>query len=385
MIANRHRTIGLLLAAATVVVAAGCSSAGSAGSTGSTGSTGSSAGTSGGSSAATTKADAFLKQYLSPPTSLGSLTALPRPPAKGKTFVWTQCDAPQCKIEGDFMETAAKAAGWNFKTVNYQSADPATLVSALQQALQLKPEAVALTGDPYSTWSSVLPAYQAAGVAIIPLNVGPVPLGKVVYGAVDTPQDDVREAQIVANWFIADSHGTGHALVYNIPGFPALQIWGNAFQSAVKTECPSCTLTVLNQTYAQVAAGANTGAIVSQLQRDPTIKYVISSDQALNEALPAALSAVGLSDVKIGGSSLGKSDIDQVDLGQVTAGTPAAFNYQSWLAVDVALRFSEGVPANSETIPEMLITKASNVPASDSFNYPPNYQSLFEKLWGVGS
>jgi len=33
----------------------------------------------------------------------------------------------------------------------------------------------------------------------------------------------------------------------------------------------------------------------------------------------------------------------------------------------------------------MLITKASNVPASDSFNYPPNYQSLFEKLWGVGS
>jgi ribose transport system substrate-binding protein len=387
MTANRQRTIGLLLAAVTAIVStAGCSS-----STNSTAD--SSAGASGGSSTATTtasaavtaKAEAFLTQYESPPTSLGVLTALPKAPAKGKTFVWTECDAPQCQIEGDFMEAAAKAAGWNFKEVDYESADPATLVSALQQALQLKPEAVALTGDSYNTWASVIPAYQAAGVAIIPLNIGPAPLGKVVYGAVDSPADDVRQAQIIANWFIADSNGTGHALLYNVPQFPALQVWGNALQTAVKADCPSCTITVLNQTYAQVAAGAGPSAVVSQLQRDPTIKYVITSDQPLNGALPAALSSVGLSGIKQGGSSLGQSDINQIDQGQVTAGTPAAFNYQAWLAVDAALRFSEGVPVPGNTLPMMLITKSSGVAASDSFNYPPNYQALFEKLWKVGS
>ena len=80
------------------------------------------------------------------PTSLSVTVPLASAPPKGKTFVWTNCDSPQCPETETFIRQATTAAGWKLRVINYQTANPATLVAAMTQALQYHPAAVGVSG-----------------------------------------------------------------------------------------------------------------------------------------------------------------------------------------------------------------------------------------------
>jgi len=69
---------------------------------------------------------------------------------------------------------SAKVIGWNYTTINYKSTDPTTLISAMSQALQQHPFAVGFSGVPEAVWASQIPAYDKAGVKIIPVVTGPL-------------------------------------------------------------------------------------------------------------------------------------------------------------------------------------------------------------------
>jgi ribose transport system substrate-binding protein len=123
---------------------------------------------------------------------------------------------------------------------------------------------------------------------------------------------------------------------------------------------------------------------VSTIQRDSSVRYVISSDQALTTPLTSALKAAGISGIKVAGSNIEASDENLIKSGQEPVGIPTELNMVAWMIVDAALRHAEGMTIPSETIRWTLLTSSSAITPSNIFAYPPNWQQQFKTLWKVG-
>lgn len=386
----------VLIAAVSVTAAACGSSSHSAasshsGQTATTADTGTSSagGAAMGPSAEVSAAQKVVQRWSQAPTAIDITTPLNSAPPKGKTLVWLQCALPQCTQIGQGIQAATKAVGWTDKVITYDSANPATLVSGMNTALQYSPVAVVNSGLPISVWNSVLPAYQAAKVPIVTMDAGPQTLPSGVIANLYGAQDISSQGQIIANWFIQDSGAKGKALLVDVPSFPVLHAFGQAFSSSVSQGCSGCTITTLSAPIAAVEGGQLNGLITSALRKDPSVNYLVVVDAAFIDTLPSSLSAAGLSGkVKIAGAWGDATTEGLLRTGQMNAFTGFATEYHGWQAVDAVARTLEGMPlpdASEGTLPDQLLTKSTLQTPSDSYNYPANYPQQFEQLWHVGS
>jgi ribose transport system substrate-binding protein len=344
--------------------------------------TGAAAGASSGGQA---RAESVLKEYEATPKGIPQTVSLKSAPVKGKTFVYLECDNTQCANIGGGVVAAGKALGWNVKVIDYQSANPATLVTGFQQALQYHPVAVAETGTGESVWDSVLPAYKAAHVPIIASSSGPItkPVGAVVDGS----PAYTLPAEIVADWFISASGGKGDALVVSVPSFPVLAETASSVASTIKANCSSCGSTILSASLTEVSGGTLIPAIVSALKRNPKIKYVISSDGDFIDGLAPAIQAAGLSGIKIGSTIGGVVNEQDILAGKESVTLPWAGTIEGWVIIDAAARLSEGmsVPIGDNNQPNQLLTKANVGTPTENLDEPANYAAQYEKLWHVSS
>jgi ribose transport system substrate-binding protein len=377
------------VALATVLAAsallAACSSSGTAHTESTTSST-KSAGT-GDTAAEVSKAKAFIAPYLTPPTTIPLTAALKSAPPSGKTIVFLQCELAQCKGIGAGVQQAAQVVGWTFKTIPYQSTNPSTLASALDQALQYKPVAVAFTSPPYAIWSQKVAEYKKAGVPLIPSFTGTVPLDSTIIANPASTQYAELNGQILANWFIADSGAKGNVLSVSVNDFPYLAGTSSKFNSTVQSECSGCKVTKLNIGIPDVGNGSINNVIVSTLRKNPSINYVVPVDAVFAEALPSALSAAGLSGkVKVAGCCGDTTTEAGLATGQFSAITGVNGFYAGFITVDAALRAAEGspVPANEGILPVGLLVKGTSVKPADSYNYPTDFINQFKKLWKLG-
>jgi ribose transport system substrate-binding protein len=245
---------------------------------------------------------------------------------------------------------------------------------------------VFLSGPPYAIWQQVLPAYKRAGVYIIPAYVGPLPLSKTVPLNVMDVQTQAS-AQLLANWFIADSNAQGKALLANTPGYKSVDQFATDFKNAVHAGCSACTIDELGETIPQVTAQQTNQLITSELQKHPSDKYMITCNGVNITGLPSALSAARLSGIKIAGFVAAENQTD-IKAGTEVAFTSHSFGYGAWLAVDTAARLVEGMAVASkeqQAFPMQLLTKESlgDATPSNSWDYPSDYQELFKKLWKV--
>jgi ribose transport system substrate-binding protein len=378
------RQLMVLLAVLAVLAVAACSSSGSTASGGSTSPTG---GATVSGSAGLTAAQAAATAAEQVPSHLDITTPLKSRPPAGKTFVYLQCDIDQCASEGAGIQAATAAIGWHFKDIGFQSANPATLVAGLKQALQYHPAAVGFSGLPEATWASVLPAYKAAGVPIVVFAVEPVTIDNEVIADFNGAADNEHYGQMLADWFIADSGGKGHALLVNVNAFVVLQDFSDAFRATVAKNCPGCTVTNLNETIPAATGGQLVPATVSALSKDSSINYAITSDGPFFTGLPAALAAAGLaSRVKIAGQGGDVVNLTDVKIGKEAAYTGDSLTIGGWLMVDAALRHLEGMPIPADdALPTQLMVKGGTFQVSTSYNQPSNYASELESLWHVSS
>ncbi len=348
----------------------------------------------GGASAEVAAAEQIVAAAETVPAHIPQTTPLTSAPPKGKTFVFLQCEVSQCTDIAKGIKAATAAVGWNLKTIAFQSANPATLVSAMQQALQYNPVAVAFSGLPEVTWQSEIPAYQKAGVILIPAFMGqlttPSPVIPYDIGAYN---GTVTSAKQIAAWITEKSNGNAKVLSVGVPSFPLLATYTTAFASALGKDCSACSITNVNATIPQVDAGQVNSLIVSALQKDPSIKYVTVVDGAFVDGLPSALAAAGLTG-KVQITGIGADVSNETNIlqgGDFKAFTALATIDSGWLMVDAALRHVEGMPvtgSNDGGLPGMLLTKNSmtkyHIPAANSFNFPADYAQQFMSLWHVG-
>jgi len=379
---HRPRRYALLALVAVILAAtAGCGSSSSPESAVSPSPTGAAV-------AEVAAAQAVVDGLLKAPTSLGVTDPLKAKPTSG-TFVFLSCEQALCKLLDDNVKEAATAAGLNFKSIPVKSADPATFIAGMQQALQLEPKPIAVSfpGIPEAVWGSQIPAYAAAGVALVPVGVGETSKSPAIpAGSLNGPADITAQAKGIANYFIADSAGKGKVLVLNIPELGAFKQFTGDFKSIVSAGCTGCAVSTVDVTFSQIGSGGVVPAVVSALQRDPSVKYVVTVAGEFTQALPSAASAAGLTDLRVLGINPGIADQQAILAGSERAFMTIPMKILAWKAVDVALRAAQKMPVldGDGPMPLQLLTKDTVGKPELSPDRPRDYRELFKKLWLVG-
>jgi ribose transport system substrate-binding protein len=397
---RRSRAAALSLTAAALLAVAACSSSASSSSSpaapastapvsaGAASAAATSSPGTGAPSAAVAAAKAAVAAAETMPTAIPVTQALSSTPPKGKTVLFMQCEEVECSYEGTGMKAAAAAIGWNVKILNYQAANPATLVSALQTGLQYHPVAAFFSGVPQEAWASEQKAYAAAGAYLVDTFLPAVPTGAAIapgraYGA-----DMTALGTVLADEQIADSGGApADSLLVNVPTYPVFGPLVTAYDAVIAKDCPTCQVTDVNVTLPQMLAGGLNQAVVSAAKRDSGVKYIVSTNGSFTDTLPGALKAAGLAgQVRLLSGQGVSTDQQNVLNGTQLATVSSPLTLSGWQDVDIAIRLvmHQPIPAGDGVVPWVLLTKSNIGAPSDSYDRPAGYPAQFEKLWDVG-
>lgn len=330
-------------------------------------------------------AQAAVQAATQKPTQIPVTDPLTSKPEPGKTLVYLQCEVAQCVLQGRGIQAAANALGFKYKVVNFQAANPATLITALKTSLNYKPLAVYFSGVPYDAWKNMIPAYRAAHAYIIPASVPNVPLDDTVIASMAAETLYTASGKLLADEVIAASNGDAKIMFVTVPTYPIYTPLKQGFQDEIAKNCAKCDVNVFEATLPQVTSNQLVPALVSELKRNPDIKYIASVNGVFIATLPTSLKSAGIdpTSYKIMTHS-GVSDVQQlVKNGTFYSTTAFGYQYEGWLGVDAALRASQGLPVGKEhaLLPLPLLTKDTVGTPSDSYDLPADYQDQFKKLW----
>jgi ribose transport system substrate-binding protein len=334
------------------------------------------------------RAQEATEANLQEPTTIPVTEPLESTPPTGETFVWMKCGIPQCEIQGDALEQATAALGWNYEEIPWQDADPSTLVTGMRRALEFDPVAVGISGLPQALWQDVIPEYEAAGVKIVGNFNGPLEYDETVIGQAAAGATE-QWAEIIANWVIADSGGSAQVALQTVNDIPVVKEFHDSFLATIEENCPGCAVTVVNNTIPQTGNGEVVGTVVAAVQRDPSIDYVVTGTGGqVFTGLAAALDAAGLGDqVKVGGGAGTPTNLTNVQAGTEDAYTLFPVSYTAWSMVDIVLRYMQDLdfdPDGNGGLPTQLLTQDVDFEISEDFNKPEDWQAQLEELWQVG-
>lgn len=384
---QRMPVLLVVLTLVLAVVAAACGGGGSSSS--STGSTEAASSTEGGGSTGNLGAvEAFVAEAEAEPTEIPAQTPLQAEPQPGETMIYLNSDIPQSQQVADGLKQAAESVGWKYEQINFKAADVSTLVKALEEALERKPLAVTFGVGPEATWQQLRPAYEKAGVGMIPLLIGPAKETEPVWGNIGAGPQNEWIGKVLADWMIVNSGGKGTAVLQAIPAFSAVTEWVEAFEKEVSENCPGCTVKQVETSIAEATGGTAGATLTSALQSDGG-EYAFVYNGAFIPGAKAELETAGLGDVKLGGWSVTSEFITDEINGSDYAWLAPNTRYAGWLAVDYALRHLDGKELSPEEtlVPAQLITKENATPelaeSVDDFTLPKNYGQQFEELWLV--
>ena len=383
-------TAGVAALAATVVAcSSGNSSSSSSGNSSSTSSSASAAATS---NSATSSCMAAANNYLKPwdslPTTLSS--AYPplstKPPTGDSVIQLVNGTIPSDGQSFQQLTIAAHAIGWTAKDIIFDGT-VADLNAKFGQAVSDKPTAIVLSGWPPAVLQRPLAAAKAAGIVVGLNSVVDFATSYPGYASNTNGAATAKEiGQMNAYMFMRASGCKGSAAIFNLAEFPILTIATNAFQATVKANCPDCTVSYNAVQSSDIGTPALPSAVVSKLQASPSTKYVYAIIGNVADGLAPALSQAGITGVKIFGQVP-----DATSIAALRNGTNAWWINQSslmngWTALDGVLRVMEDKkPVNDTGGYPLAILTPQNVSSGTSIPvYPADYQSLFEKLWGVG-
>ena len=371
---------------ALVLVAAACGSSSKRSGAGSAPASSTAPVAAGGAQAEVAKAKGVVGPFLVTPKTINQTVRLTGKIPTDKPWVVITCELPQCKVIADGALDAAKAAGVPTKLLPYKTTDGATLTSAMKDALTFKPFAVTPIGFAQAQWDALQPDYKAAGVIITSIAVGDtVPSDGVTEGSA-SQLDYGRGGELMANWVTMDSEAKAQILVQDIPAFAVLKAYGDGFKKGISAGCAACKVTNLDLAPAQLATGGVVPAIVSALQKDPSIKYLAATDGAFLVGIDAALKAANISGVKIVGGSPDINNLKGLLDGSQTAWSASAEDQYGWVALDIIARKLLGMaipPADGGRV-TMIATKENvGTPSESGLGEPKDFRDQYKKLWGL--
>jgi ribose transport system substrate-binding protein len=365
------------------LVSAGCSSSGS-------GSSSNGSVTSASTSAQVAAAGKVAATYEKPPATINVTTPLAKQPTPGTYAMFLHDPTPANQLAGRSACAALVSVKWKCGDIGYDSSNPASFQATVRLALQKGAKFLMEDGTPPSLLGpAVIKQICAAHAYLVAASVYPNETSGCVNTVANGGPSRTNFAKALAMWFIADSSGKGDALVETVSQYPVLYWFATQFEHFVKANCPGCKVTIMPFTGADLANGSIVPSLVTALRADPAHNYLIFDYAAFSTGISAALSAAGITKVKVAGTGL-----DANALAELKAGKNAAWVAQSWFQegyamADVSLRLETGSSGIDETAvtPMELITTKSTADvsgANEEWNGPATALTQFEKLWNVG-
>lgn len=332
-------------------------------------------------------AEELLADYEELPTELPeSFTPLQSPPESGGHIIKVvNGNIPSDGNSADAQARAAEAIGWTADVITHDGTVE-DVNRAWQQAIAEQPTAITGSGFPAAALQQSIADATAAGIIVALSSVTDEATEYPGFAATANGVATAEQlGEIHAHKVMRDSQCQGHVAIFSLP-FPILTVVTDRFQEVLESECPECEASFTEIQPTDLGSPATTGAIVSALQADPSVKYAYTIIANLAVGVPTALDQAGIDDVRIFGQVPDETAIAALQDGTNAWWLTQASQINGWLELDSVLRAIEGeAPVNTTGNPIGVLTP-ENVPqgSSDVPLYPADYEALFEELWGVG-
>jgi ABC-type sugar transport system substrate-binding protein len=301
-----------------------------------------------------------------------------------KTISYMTCPVAVCTAVGEGVQQAAKALGWHVRIIQNDQT-PTGYRNAWDQIAQNPGDGV-INAGPILPYSAIESQMEQAGVPIIS-STSPSPVGGYLKAVIASTDDVRRQGEVEGNWVVQDA-GTPVTSVYiHDPSIPALASALPGYQSALRKNCPACTVEELKVSAKQIGP-ALAQQVVSYLQSNPDVKYAAFGLGDLATGVPAAIRAAGLADrVKLTTRAATPANLVDVKNGGMTVAFTAELYESGWRAVDKLARALAGAPIG-EVYPFGLVRKITtdNLPSDLTVPYSlPGYEKSFERAWNDAS
>jgi hypothetical protein len=333
-----------------------------------------------------------LKPYLSKPTSIGSYSSLKKAPPKGKVVAYLGTSEVSNVIVGKAVAQVAALAHWKEYTISYDPANPATFISAMQQAVQKHANYVMEAGTPLPPQVVSMAQQNHIKIALDAVYPVPSPAGPVIDVA-DGYAQDYLMGKLTGEEFALATHGKGKAIEEAIPQYPILDAFKAGFQAAIKADCTHCSVVETDVSLTQFAAGQLQSIVVNSAKAHPGYNYIVFDDGPFADGISSALSAQGLSGIKLLGEAGDTTGFQGIQSGQSLAWTGYSVPFDSYEMMDAAFRNAEGmkVPKTDYTQPTQVVTKSNVAGVLPTLNntqggwvLPTNSVAQFKKVWKLG-
>jgi ribose transport system substrate-binding protein len=382
---GRPRVRGLAAILGMLVLALAFAACGSDDSGTSSNASSSTGGASGDASAGVAEAQKRLEPWKAAPTKITLSEPLKSKPPGGKTVVMLGTNDPNNqKLQKGLKELTA-LAGWNYSTVAYDPANPATLNGAIDTALSKNPDYVAEAGIPLT--QPMIDKVKSAGAKWVLTSVHPVDVKDPIIVDANAYANDELMGKVLADFFISDSKGKGNIVIEHVPAYPILEGFTDGFQAEVKELCPDCKVKIQNITIPDLTAGKVPSVMVSALRSNPDADYVGFDVGPFAAGIDSALAAAGMAEkVKIIGEAADEAAIAGLKSGKHTAWTGFDPVYSTRVMADAMFRDSLGMPIDVEKsgLQTTQILTKDNVGDVSTWSEPKDALEQFKTLWQLG-
>ncbi|MCW2952480.1 MAG: periplasmic binding domain protein [Conexibacter sp.] len=384
------RTFALALVLAVAAFAAGCgsssnSSSGASGST-SSGSASSTTSSAGGGDAISAAVSAASAEKAAWTAAKSKLPASSPPAAAGRTLVAVSCSIQieGCRALSQAHVEAAKALGWKTTLLDGRG-NAQGWSSAVQAAIQLKPNVIALGAILPTAVGDLLRQAQAQGIRVVCTTCGATS-GR---DNVDFANGDAQISEPVgrdsADYALSKGGKKTDALVMYYPEFGTSIIRRDAFLNEYRALCPSCKSTVIAVRISEWGTSLP-GRIQSLLQQDPGINWIFSPADETAVDSTNAIRASGLTDrVKVVGGNGERQSFQTVASDPSYAAVVAtSYFLAGWEAMDNANRIVQGSAAAPLIVQANRLMDQSNVSTVKPGQYWSgdfDFRAAYEKLW----
>jgi ribose transport system substrate-binding protein len=330
------------------------------------------------------KARAEVVELRADPVPI-ELPALGKRPAAGKKAIWLGCKYPECAAVTSGLEPATEALGWQLETVR-PDLTPEAISAAWTQAVAARPDVIfAIDVVPVEAIATQLDDAERAGIQVL-LTAGPTATGEHgVDAAVGSVPFRKANSTAMTQYAIADSGGRANILLVYDPSIP-LQL---SVLEAAKSAAAACSGCEFGELPVQLAQAGKTvpGQVISYLQRNPDVTYVITTGSGAL-GVGQALKSAGLSQVKLVTSNAQPQDLLEVQKGLQAAAIPNEEISIGWRLVDAAARLQSGeklLPELADPVGQRQLFDKTNIGRIDvgkQWNVPDN-ERTFRTAWGI--
>lgn len=302
-------------------------------------------------------ASARVTKYLQTITEI-DLGEAPASVPEAKTVYYIACSVAVCAEIQVGVEAAVKALGWTFKSTSHQDT-PETVAAAFDAAIAAKPDVVMSSGNPREWFADQLATLQEMNIPVISWSLpeGYEP-GNGIAANVLSADDYYFYGVLMADYAVANSPNKNIRFV-GLPVFPVLSLVQQGFNDEIAAICPDCK--VETQEIAISDIGVNLpGQIVSALQADPTLDFIVYAFGGMMYGVPDALDAAGLIDqAKAVSQAGGPMNFDFIAKGRHQLGEVAlASELLGWRVTDMAVSLLSGGTISKAPATESIAGRA---------------------------